>query len=169
MSIDLTQFNSVGENVSFDESCEVLSPDRVSIGSNVEFYRGVYLSPCGTHIDIGSHTHFAPYCALYGPLTIGTHCAIAAHVVFASVGHGYSRTDVPMVEQPVTKNEIVLENDVWIGANAVVIGGVTIGEGSIVGAGAVVTKDVPPYSVVGGTPARIIRNRKDDQENDSEG
>ena len=163
MSIDLTQFNSVGENVSFDESCEVLSPDKVSIGSNVEFCRGVYLSPCGTQIDIGSHTHFAPYCALYGPLTIGTHCAIAAHVVFASVGHGYSRTDVPMVEQPVTKSEIVLENDVWIGANAVVIGGVTIGEGSIVGAGAVVTKDVPPYSVVGGTPARIIRNRKDDQ------
>ena len=147
----------------------MLSPDKVSIGSNVEFYRGVYLSPCGTHIDIGSHTHFAPSCALYGPLTIGTHCAIAAHVVFASVGHGYSRRDVPMVEQPVTKNEIVLENDVWIGANAVVIGGVTIGEGSIVGAGAVVTKDVPPYSVVGGTPARIIRNRKDDQQSDSEG
>lgn len=160
MSIDLTQLKSVGEDVSFDDCCQVLSPDKVTIGSDVHFYRGVYLSPCGTHIDIGSHTHFAPYGVLYGPLTIGTHCAVAAHVVFASVGHGYDRTDIPMVEQPTTKAEIVLENDVWIGANAVIIGGVTIGEGSIVGAGSVVTKDVPPYSVVGGTPARVIRNRK---------
>jgi len=161
MSIDLTQFKSVGDDVTFDEICEVLSPDKVTIGNNVHFYRGVYLSQCGAHIDIGSHTHFAPYCVLYGPLTIGTHCGIAAHAVFASIGHGYSRTDIPMVEQQAVKNEIVLENDVWIGANAVIIGGVTIGEGSIVGAGAVVTKDVPPYSVVGGTPARIIRNRKE--------
>ena len=162
MSVDLTQYKSVGANVTFEEICEVLSPEKVSIGSNVQFFRGVYLSPCGTHIDIGSHTHFAPYCTLYGPLTIGTHCAVAAHVVFASVGHGYAQTDIPMVAQPTTRREIVLENDVWIGANAVVIGGITIGAGSIVGAGAVVTRDVPPYSVVGGTPARIIRNRKGD-------
>ena len=160
MSIDLTKFKSVGEAVTFDDISEIMSPDRITIGSNVHFYRGAYLSPCGAHIDIGAHTHFAPYCVLYGPLTIGTHCAVAAHTVFASVGHGYSRTDIEMVNQPTTKNEIVLENDVWIGANAVVIGGVTIGEGSIVGAGACVTKDVPPYSIVGGTPARIIRSRK---------
>jgi len=163
VSIDLSLFKSVGKDVTFDDLCEVLSPDKIEIGSHVRFYRGVSLSPGGTHIDIGPQTHFAPYCVLYGPLTIGSHCAVAAHVVFASVGHGYSRTDIPMVEQPSTKNEIVLENDVWIGANAVVIGGVTIGEGSIVGAGAVVTKDVPPYSVVGGVPARIIRDRRNSE------
>jgi acetyltransferase-like isoleucine patch superfamily enzyme len=160
MSIDLTLFKAVGEDVTFGEICEVNSPELISIGSKVQFYRGVYLSPCGTHITIGSNTHFAPYGVLYGPLTIGDNCAVAAHVVFASVGHGYERADIPMVEQPVNKAEIVLENDVWVGANAVIIGGVTIGEGTIVGAGAVVTKDMPPYSVVGGTPARVIRSRK---------
>ena len=98
---------------------------------------------------------------LYGPLTIGNHVAVAAHVVFASVGHGYDRIDIPMEEQKVQKKEIVVEDDVWFGANAVVIGGVRIGAHSIVGAGAVVTHDVEPYSVVGGTPARLIRKRDD--------
>jgi acetyltransferase-like isoleucine patch superfamily enzyme len=159
LSIELSKFKSIGEDVIFDDDCQVLSPELIVIGTDVQFFRGLYLNPCGAHIDIASHTHFAPYGCLYGPLTIGSHCAVAAHVVFAGVGHGYSRTDVPMVEQPVIKKEIVLEDDVWVGANAVIIQGVTVGKGSIVGAGAVVTKDVPPYSVVGGTPAIGIRSR----------
>ena len=163
MSINLSKFKSVGEGVTFGELCEVLSPDLISIGDNVHFYRGLYLSPCGTRIDIGSETHFAPYGCLYGPLTIGKSCAIAAHVVFASVGHGYERTDIPMGDQPVLKNEILLEDDVWVGANAVITQGVTIGEGTIVGAGAVVTRDVPPYSVVVGAPARVIRDRNKEE------
>lgn len=160
MTIDVSLFKSVGEKVTFDDICEINSPELISIGSKVHFYRGSYLSPCGTHIVIGSNTHFAPYCCLYGPLTIGDNCAVAAHTVFASVGHGYARTDIPMVEQKVLKKEIVLEDDVWVGANAVITQGVTIGTGSIVGAGAVVTRDVPPFSVVGGVPARIIRDRR---------
>ncbi len=148
--IELTQFKSVGKNVTFYSACEVLRPDLITIGDNVHFYRGLYLSPCGEHIDIGSDTHFAPYGCLYGPLTIGRNCAIAAHVVFASVGHGYARTDIPMVDQLVLKKEIVLEDDVWVGANAVITQGVRIGTGSIVGAGSVVTKDVPAFRVTGG-------------------
>ena len=163
MTIDLSLFKSVGDNVTFDDLCEVLSPELITIADDVHFYRGVYLSPCGTHIAIGPRTHFAPYSCLYGPLTIGSHCAIAAHVVFASVGHGYARTDIPMVDQPVIKKEIVLEDDVWVGANAVITQGVTIGKGTIVGAGAVVTRDIPPYSVVGGVPARVIRDRKKEE------
>ena len=65
-----------------------------------------------------------------------------------------------MVKQRVQKREIVVEDDVWFGANAVVIGGVRIGAHSIVGAGAVVTCDVEPYSVVGGTPARLIQEAR---------
>jgi len=65
-----------------------------------------------------------------------------------------------MVDQQVLKKEIVLENDVWVGANAVITQGVRIGTGSIVGAGSVVTKDVPAFSVTGGSPARVIRDRR---------
>ena len=159
MPIDPSEFKSIGEDVTFDELVSIRSPELITIGDDVQFQRGVIANPAGTYIDIGSHTHFAHYSVLYGPLTIGTHCAVAAHVVFASIGHGYARTDIPMIEQPVMKKKIVLEDDVWIGANAVIIQGVTVGTGSIVGAGAVVTKDVPPYTVVGGTPASVIRSR----------
>ncbi|MBS12953.1 MAG: acetyltransferase [Gemmatimonadetes bacterium] len=161
MPTDLSLFKSIGSNVVFDELCEVQAPERISIGSDVHFYRGSYLSPCGEYIEIGSNTHFAPYCCLYGPLKVGNNCAVAAHSVFASVGHGYARTDIPMVDQKVLKKEIVLEGDVWVGANAVITQGVTVGHSSIVGAGAVVTRDVPPYSVVGGVPAKVIRDRRE--------
>ena len=162
MEPDRTGLKAIGKNVRFEDDVRFLSPERVSIGDDVLLMYGVYVSPCGAHITIGSNTHFAPYGVLYGPLTIGSNVAVAAHVVFASVGHGYDRVDVPMVDQPTTSRQIVIEDDVWIGANAVIIGGVTVGTGTIVGAGAVVTKDVPPFSVVGGTPARVIRDRRED-------
>lgn len=162
MEPDRTGLKAIGKNVRFEDDVRLLSPERVSIGDDVLLMYGVYVSPCGAHITIGSNTHFAPYGVLYGPLTIGSNVAVAAHVVFASVGHGYDRVDVPMVDQPPTSRQIVIEDDVWIGANAVIIGGVTVGTGTIVGAGAVVTKDVPPFSVVGGTPARVIRDRRED-------
>lgn len=161
LEIDRSAFKAIGENVLFDPLVDVRGPGLISIGDNVEFYNGVFVNSCGEWITIGNNTHFAPYSVLYGPLTIGNHVAVAAHVVFASIGHGYDRIDIPMVEQPVQKKEIVVEDDVWFGANAVVIGGVTIGAHSIIGAGAVVTHDVEPYSVMGGTPARLIRKRDD--------
>ena len=160
MAIDQSTFKRIGKNVTFEELAHILSPERISIDDDVTFMHGIYISPCGEHVVIGSNTHFAPYAVLYGPLTIGKNCAIAAHVVLASVGHGYDRVDIPIVKQRAQTKEIVLEDDVWIGANAVVVGGVRIGTGSIVGAGAVVTKDVPPFNVVGGVPARVIRDRR---------
>lgn len=156
---DITQLQAMGKHVSFDPGVDIQQPERIRVGDHVHFYRGVYLSPCNEWITIGDHCHFAPYGILYGPLTLGNHVAVAAHVVFASVGHGYDRIDIPMVNQATAKKEIIVEDDVWIGANAVIIGGVRIGAHSIVGAGAVVTRDVAPYSVVGGSPARRIRKR----------
>lgn len=163
LEIDRSAFKAIGESVHFDPLVDIRHPELVRVGDDVAFHNGVFVNPCGAWVDIGSHTHFAPYSVLYGPLTIGNYVAVAAHVVFASVGHGYDRIDIPMVKQRVQKREIVVEDDVWFGANAVVIGGVRIGAHSIVGAGAVVTRDVEPYSVVGGTPARVIRKRDDPQ------
>ncbi len=154
-----SKLKSVGKNCSFAELVNIKEPELVWLGDNVQFFYGVHVEPCNCQITIGSDTHFAPFGVLYGPLEIGNKCAIAAHVVFASVGHGYSEVDVPFIEQPVMKKKIVVEDNVWIGANAVITQGVRIGTGSIIGAGAVVTKDVEPYSVMGGVPARLIKKR----------
>lgn len=158
--IDRSAFQAIGESVDFGPLTSIRRPENIRLGDHVSFIHGAFVNPGATWIEIGSHTHFAPYCILYGPLTIGSRVAVAAHVVFASIGHGHDRIDQPMVDQPVTRQEIVIEDDVWIGANAVILGGVRVGAHSIVGAGAVVTRDVEPYSVVGGVPARLIRRRE---------
>ena len=132
------------------------------IGDDVAFHNGVFVNPCGAWVDIGSHTHFAPYSVLYGPLTIGNYVAVAAHVVFASVGHGYDRIDIPMVKQRVQKREIVVEDDVWFGANAVVIGGCALAR-TVCGRGR--GCDARCGAVFGGwrDTARLIRKRDDPQ------
>ncbi|NLP48049.1 MAG: acyltransferase [Clostridiales bacterium] len=149
-----------GKNFNSDDNVKICQPHLVSMGDNVSFYYGVYIEPCDKEITIGSNTHFAPYCVIYGPLSVGDNCAIAAHVTLASVAHSHADPNRPMVEQATDQRKIIIEDDVWIGANAVVTPGITIGRGSIIGAGAVVTKDVEPYSVMGGVPARLIRKRK---------
>lgn len=156
---DVSKFKKVGENFKFAEMVKVWCPENVSIGNNVFLNYGVYLE-AGQEIEIGDNTHFAPYGVAYGPLKVGNNCAFAAHVVLASVGHSYHDASIPMVQLPAQSKKIIIKDNVWLGANAVVVGGVTIGTGSIIGAGAVVTKDVAPYSVMGGVPAKLIRKRK---------
>ncbi|MFA6567392.1 MAG: acyltransferase [Victivallales bacterium] len=154
------RFRRIGVNVTFDGHVEIPQPEFISIGDNVRFYHGVCLqSSGGREIVIGSKSHFAPYCVLYGPLEIGEGCCVAAHAVFAGVGHQYDDPSIPFADRPGIARKIVIEDNVWIGANAVIIQGVRVGSGSIIGAGAVVTKDVEPYSVMGGVPARLIKRR----------
>ena len=153
------ELKQIGEDVAFMQNVTIMSPQKLSIGNNVLFNVGVHVQAT-QDITIGDNTHFAPYCILYGPLEVGNKCAVAAHTVFASIGHTYDQPDVPFVDLPAKAGKIVLEDNVWIGANASIIAGVRIGTGSIVGAGAVVTHDVEPYSVVGGVPARLIHRRK---------
>ncbi len=132
------------------------------VGDQVTFYTGSYLSlgPADGSIQIGSHTHFAPRCVLYGhgSLRIGNHCNIAAHVVFATVEHDPTVSDRPM---SATRRcgPIVLEDDVWIGANSVIVRNVRIATGCVIGAGAVVTHDTEPHGIYLGVPARRVRER----------
>ena len=82
-------------------------------------------------------------------------------VMIYTKNHNTERTDIPMIEQGNTQpRKVTIGDDVWIGARAIILPGVTIGQGSIVAAGSVVTKDVEPFSVVGGNPARVIKVRK---------
>lgn len=91
-------------------------------------------------------------------LTIGDDCLIAANSTFVDAGREMS-PDLPINQQPVIHKPIILKNDVWIGAHSIILQGVTIGEGSIVGAGSLVNKSIPDYQIWAGTPARFIKNR----------
>ncbi len=116
----------------------------------------------GTKIKIGKHTQINENVFIQGA-TIGDYVLLAPNVVILNSIHNIKRTDIPMILQGEEWGlNPIIENDVWIGRNAVIMPSVKIGKGSIIGAGAVVTKDVKPYSLMGGVPARLIRNRKSD-------
>ena len=108
-------------------------------------------------IFIGARTHVGIANVLIGPLRIGNDVIIAQNVVFSGLNHGYEDVSLPIRNQKCSAAEIVVEDEVWIGANAVITAGVHIGRHAVVAGGSVVTKDVPAYSVVGGNPARILR------------
>ena len=103
----------------------------------------------GTRIGIGN--------VLIGPVTVGNDVIFAQNIVASGLNHGYEDVRLPIDHQKVSTAPIVVEDECWIGANAVLTAGVRIGKHSVVAAGAVVTKDVPPYSVVVGNPARVIK------------
>jgi acetyltransferase-like isoleucine patch superfamily enzyme len=92
-----------------------------------------------------------------GPVIIGDNVIFAQHVGILAMNHGYKDLDIPIRDQPCTFAQITIEDNCWIGSNAVVTAGVTIGRHSVIAAGSVVTKDIPPYSIAAGNPARIIR------------
>lgn len=93
-------------------------------------------------------------------IIIGNYVMIGPNVVINSGNHNFTSVDRPMRLQGHSSKQIIIEDDVWIGANAVILPGVTLGKGCIIGAGAVVTHNVSPYSIVGGVPAKLIKNRQ---------
>ncbi len=107
---------------------------------------------------IGNRTRIGMSNVLIGPVTIGNDVILAQNIVMSGLNHGYEDISKPIYKQPVTKKKIVLEDEVWIGANSVIVAGVTIGRHAVVAAGSVVTKDVPAYSVVAGNPAKVIKH-----------
>ena len=101
---------------------------------------------------LGSGCDFNSQCSIH----IGRQCMIAAGVRFVDTDHGFADRSKPMFGQPTTKAPIRIADDVWLGANAIILKGVTIGRGAIIGAGAVVTRSIPEYEIWGGVPARRI-------------
>ncbi|MBR5535812.1 MAG: acyltransferase [Clostridia bacterium] len=110
-------------------------------------------------ITCGDNCSFNSYCVVHGKVTLGNNVRIAPGAKIFGENHGFSDINAPICTQPNTRRGIVIEDDVWVGANAVITDGVRIGAHSIIGAGSVVTGDVEEYSVMGGSPARVIKNR----------
>lgn len=108
-------------------------------------------------VIIGDHTRIGIGNVIIGPVSIGDNVILAQNIVLSGLNHGYTDPNVPIALQPCSVAEIIVEDDCWIGANSVITAGVTIGRHSVVAGGSVVTKNVPPYTVVAGNPARPIR------------
>ena len=110
-------------------------------------------------VSFGAHCTVNPYAMISGKVTCGDGIRIASHVSLVGFNHGYDDPDTPIYKQKHETLGITIEDDVWIGANAVVVDGVTIGRGAVIAAGAVVSKDVPSMAIVGGVPAKVLRYR----------
>lgn len=108
-------------------------------------------------VIIGDHTRIGLHNTIIGPVDIGNHVNLAQGITVTALNHNFSDTNKRIDEQGVSTNPVTIEDDVWVGANAVILPGVTIGEHCVVAAGAVVTKDVPPHSLVAGVPAKVIK------------
>ena len=108
-------------------------------------------------VVIGDHTRIGLHNTIIGPVRIGSHVNLAQGITVTALNHNFKDSDKRIDEQGVSTNPVTIGNDIWIGANAVILPGVTIGDHSVVAAGAVVTKDVPPHSLVAGVPAKVIK------------
>ena len=139
-------------------------PDGVSVGRRTSILENVLINANRGSVVVGNNSWLGPYCLLYGngDIRIGDGVLIAGHTSINTVSHHAERVDIPISEQGTEIAPVVIHDDVWIGLNAVILQGVTIGRGAIIGAGAVVTRDIPAWSVVRGVPAKVVRSRLDD-------
>lgn len=167
---------SISAGVKYSEDSRVI--ESLLIG-NICLGRGVvcYKAHITGDTVIGNYSHLSGpniiFHSLIHPIRIGSFCSIARGVQIqeynhrsdslstAFLGKKISPSTFNMREEVMSKGEVSVGDDVWIGANAIIMSGVTVGTGVIVGAGSVVTKDVPPYAIVGGNPAKIIKYRFD--------
>lgn len=129
-------------------------------GSDINIEHGADFGS-GRGITLGHRSGLGVNCRVGGPLTIGNDVMMAPGVIILTQNHGFDDLARPMIEQGYGPPEgVTVEDDVWLCTNAIILPGCRLGKGAIIAAGAVVTKDVPPYAIVGGNPAKVIRYRK---------
>ena len=134
----------LGSDSYFGFDCKIYSSEfsKVKIGSGCQFNSNVMINGRGK-----------------GTIVIGNNVLIGPNVVLRSSDHSFDSLSERICNQGMNDGYIVVKDDVWIGSNCVILKNITIGKGSVIAAGAVVTKDIKPYSVVGGVPAKIIKKR----------
>lgn len=155
-------FRALGPDCVFEAGVLVFHPENISLGRNVyvghqSILKGYYKS----QLVIGDETWIGQQCFMHagGGLTIGSRVGIGPAVKILTSEHEEAGRDVPVLFAPVAGAPVTIADDADIGIGAILLPGVTVGRGAVVGAGAVVTRDVPEYAVVAGSPARILRHR----------
>lgn len=162
--LTLGRSNIIGDNVEIN----ALSKRGVILGDNVSILKNTIIECTGVirnigeGLIIGDNVGIAQNCFIQvrGEVIIGNYVIIGPNVSIFSENHIYSNPELPISAQGEERRGVIIGNGVWIGTRSVILDGVTLGENSIVAAGAVVNKDVPPYSIVGGVPAKILKFRK---------
>jgi acetyltransferase-like isoleucine patch superfamily enzyme len=151
----------LGTNVRIHPSAriELSENSRLTIGDNSSIGPMAVLRPKNYHMIIGPNCSVNDYTMLYDNLVLGRGVRIGAHTLIIPENHTFATREKYIYEQPCEFRGVIFEDDIWVGSNVVVLDGVRIGKGAILAAGAVITKDVPSYAIVGGVPARVIRER----------
>lgn len=161
---------SLGKTVNIGDNVEInaLSKLGVTIGNNVSILKNTIIectgviSELGEGLVIGNNVGIAQNCFIQvrGKVIIEDNVIFGPNVSVFSENHIFDNPELPVNVQGVSRKGVKIESGVWIGTRAVILDGVTVGKNSIVAAGSIVNKDVPPYSIVGGVPAKLIKMRK---------
>ncbi|MDD3296625.1 MAG: acyltransferase [Candidatus Omnitrophica bacterium] len=165
-SLYRSHFFSCGKKVNILPGCYIRDFKNISLGNNVQFGPNVQIYAAGSgneSIEIKDNTAFNSNVMINadqgGKITIGNDVLVGPNVVFRASNHVFSNRNIPIRDQGHKAGLIRVDDDVWIGANAIILPDVTIGKGAIIAAGAVVTKKVDEYAIVAGVPAKQIGTR----------
>ncbi|TAF56189.1 MAG: acyltransferase [Oscillatoriales cyanobacterium] len=155
---------SIGKNVNIGRYATIFCDTpkgKLSIDDSTNIGISTIVKTYGGSISIGRNCSINPFSVVYGHggVVIQDNVRIASHVVIVPSNHIFEDRDTLIVDQGLSKKGITIEEDVWIGSGATVLDGCTIGRGSVIAAGAVVTKSFPPYSIIAGIPGKLIRVR----------
>ncbi|WP_442961054.1 acyltransferase [Pseudarthrobacter sp. J64] len=150
-----------GRNVSMSCQGGVELGDRVTVGDFSNIMATTVIREPGLGLTVGEYTSIGRGNVLWaqGGISIGRDCLLGPNVTIISENHNITDTRVPIRLQGNTRSSIVIEDDCWIGANVTILAGVSIGRGSVVGAGSVVTRSVEANSIALGSPARVVSSR----------
>lgn len=151
---------TIGNNTSIDRYVELRGGRKIQIGDNVRVVKGATIKGApDSDIVIGDRTLISQDCILDGNIIIGQDVIFGPKVFVNEVDHGFARRDIPMNQQSGAGGVIIIEDDVWLGYSSVLLKGVRVEKGSIIGAGAIVNKSCPPYSINVGVPSATKRFR----------
>ena len=158
------RFHSWGWKSTLSQPDFLFNPGQISIGKNVEIRKGARLETRGDvskqpKIEIGDDTsiHFYFHCGAFQSVKIGKNVLIAGNVYITDHDHVFTNPDIPPLHADWDIKPVIIGDEVWIGEGAKILKGVQIGRRAVIGANAVVTRDVPPYTIVGGVPAKILK------------
>ncbi len=171
VSIRYAHHLEAGRDLIVEDYAEIncLSSQKIIIGNRVTIGKfaiirpsNIYGGEIGDGLKIGDNSNIGPYSYIgcSGLIEIGNNVMISPRVSIYAENHLYDDPDRLLKDQGEKKEKVCIEDDCWIAANTIILAGVTIGKGSVIAAGSVVTKNIPPFSVAAGVPARVISSRK---------